>query len=99
MDRKREREREIFSASDLDVWFYFQEKSSYKSGKAVQQIKVVPRLNLTVTCTVSNRFGEDVKSINVSSGTVQPKSHQSIHPNERTNSVFVGCFYLFLLFV
>lgn len=46
-----------------------QDKSTYKNGKAVHTIKVVPRLNLTVTCTVTNKFGEDVRSINVSSGT------------------------------
>ncbi|KAM9348266.1 CD166 antigen homolog A [Symphorus nematophorus] len=43
------------------------EESSYINGKAIHKITVVPRVNLTVTCSVSNKLGEDVKTINVSS--------------------------------
>ncbi|XP_041807865.1 CD166 antigen homolog A [Chelmon rostratus] len=43
------------------------EESSYINGKATHKITVVPKVNLTVTCTVSNRLGEDVMTINVSS--------------------------------
>lgn len=45
-----------------------QEKSSYSNGKAIHKITVVPRVNLTVTCSVSNKLGEDTKTINVASG-------------------------------
>ncbi|CAJ1064519.1 CD166 antigen homolog A [Xyrichtys novacula] len=43
------------------------ETSSYVNGKAVHKITVIPKVNLTVTCTVTNRLGEDSKTINVSS--------------------------------
>lgn len=43
------------------------EKSSYSNGKAIHKITVVPRVNLTVTCSVSNKLGEDTKTINVAS--------------------------------
>ncbi|KAE8288115.1 CD166 antigen-like protein A Activated leukocyte cell adhesion molecule A DM-GRASP-like protein [Larimichthys crocea] len=43
------------------------EESSYVNNKATHKITVVPRVNLTVTCTVSNKLGEDVRTINVSS--------------------------------
>lgn len=43
------------------------EKSSYINGKATHKITVVPKVNLTVTCIVSNKLGEDVRTINVSS--------------------------------
>ncbi|KAM9384398.1 CD166 antigen homolog A isoform 2-T2 [Pholidichthys leucotaenia] len=41
--------------------------SSYNNGKAIHKITVVPTVNLTVTCIVSNKLGEDVRTINVSS--------------------------------
>ncbi|KAM6983477.1 CD166 antigen homolog A [Tautogolabrus adspersus] len=44
------------------------EESSYINGKATHKITVVPRVNLTVTCSVSNKLGEDFRAINVSSG-------------------------------
>ncbi|XP_075876198.1 CD166 antigen homolog isoform X2 [Nelusetta ayraudi] len=53
------------------------DKGTYKNGKAVHTIHVVPRLNLTVTCTVTNKFGEDVRSINVSSGSQDDPEDQS----------------------
>lgn len=43
------------------------ERSSYSDGKAAHTITVVPRVNLSVTCVVSNRLGEDSRTINVSS--------------------------------
>ncbi|XP_053188025.1 CD166 antigen homolog A [Scomber japonicus] len=43
------------------------EESSYINGKATHKITVVPKVNLTVTCTVSNKLGDDVMTINVSS--------------------------------
>lgn len=44
-----------------------QEESSYSHGRATHKITVVPRVNLSVTCTVTNRLGEDSRTINVSS--------------------------------
>lgn len=43
------------------------EESSYINGKATHKITVIPRVNLTVTCSVNNKLGEDVRAINVSS--------------------------------
>ncbi|CAL8364448.1 unnamed protein product [Lota lota] len=43
------------------------EKSTYANGKAIHRIRVVPLANLTVTCSVSNKLGEDARTINVSS--------------------------------
>ncbi|XP_029956770.1 CD166 antigen homolog A-like [Salarias fasciatus] len=43
------------------------EERSYSNGRAVHRITVVPKFNLTVTCSVSNQLGGDVMSINVSS--------------------------------
>uniref|UniRef100_A0A672I296 Activated leukocyte cell adhesion molecule a n=1 Tax=Salarias fasciatus TaxID=181472 RepID=A0A672I296_SALFA len=45
------------------------EERSYSNGRAVHRITVVPKFNLTVTCSVSNQLGGDVMSINVSSGS------------------------------
>ncbi|XP_034024984.1 CD166 antigen homolog isoform X2 [Thalassophryne amazonica] len=42
-------------------------ESPFINGKITHKIKVVPTANLTVSCTVSNVFGQDSKSINVSS--------------------------------
>ncbi|KAG9351538.1 hypothetical protein JZ751_022789 [Albula glossodonta] len=41
------------------------EQSSYVNGKLTHKITVVPTANLTVTCTVSNELGEDVREIQV----------------------------------
>lgn len=43
------------------------EKSSYINGKAINTIHVIPKVNLTVTCRVSNKLGDDMMLINVSS--------------------------------
>ncbi|XP_051793629.1 CD166 antigen homolog [Acanthochromis polyacanthus] len=43
------------------------EESSYSNGKATHKITVIPKVNLTVTCRVSNKLGEDIMLINVSS--------------------------------
>nr|XP_020477401.1 CD166 antigen homolog isoform X1 [Monopterus albus]XP_020477402.1 CD166 antigen homolog isoform X1 [Monopterus albus] len=43
------------------------EESSYSDGKATHTITVIPEVNLTVSCSVSNKLGEDVRTINVSS--------------------------------
>lgn len=51
------------------------EGSSYLDGKATHKISVIPTVNLTVTCTVTNKLGVDVKTINVSS-IVQERNDQ-----------------------
>ena len=45
-----------------------QEEISYTNGRTTHTITVVPKVNLTVSCSVSNKLGEDTKTINVSSG-------------------------------
>uniref|UniRef100_UPI003AADE22D CD166 antigen homolog A n=1 Tax=Centroberyx gerrardi TaxID=166262 RepID=UPI003AADE22D len=52
------------------------EESSYSNGKATHKITVTPRANLTVTCSVTNRLGEDVMTINVSSLFKEDKGFQ-----------------------
>lgn len=41
--------------------------SPFANGRITHRIKVVPTANLTVSCTVSNEFGMDTRTINVSS--------------------------------
>ncbi|XP_068456908.1 CD166 antigen homolog A isoform X2 [Clinocottus analis] len=53
------------------------EESSYTNGKATHKISVVPKVNLTVTCSVSNRLGEDLMTINVSSGSPEDSEDQA----------------------
>ncbi|XP_040908047.1 CD166 antigen homolog A [Toxotes jaculatrix] len=43
------------------------EESTYINGKATHKLTVVPKVNLTVICSVSNRMGDDAMTINVSS--------------------------------
>lgn len=43
------------------------DESPFINGKITHRIMVVPTANLTVSCTVSNEFGVDTRSINVSS--------------------------------
>ncbi|XP_041657297.1 CD166 antigen homolog A [Cheilinus undulatus] len=52
------------------------EESSYVNGKAIHKITVVPKVNLTVTCRVTNKLGEDFKTINVSSVVKERKEKQ-----------------------
>lgn len=40
-------------------------ESPFSNGKIIQKFAVVPSENLTVQCTVSNKFGSDSKSIDV----------------------------------
>ncbi|CAL8305273.1 unnamed protein product [Gadus morhua 'NCC'] len=42
-------------------------ESSYANAKATHRIRVEPAANLTVTCSVSNKLGEDARTITVSS--------------------------------
>ncbi|XP_029302892.1 CD166 antigen homolog isoform X2 [Cottoperca gobio] len=55
------------------------DESPFVNGKITHKITVVPTANLTVSCTVSNEFGVDSKTINVS-------SHQS-DDNDQTKVV------------
>ncbi|XP_077397789.1 activated leukocyte cell adhesion molecule b isoform X2 [Festucalex cinctus] len=43
------------------------DESPFVNGKVTHKITVVPTVNLTVSCTVSNEFGVDTRDINVSS--------------------------------
>ncbi|XP_060912085.1 CD166 antigen homolog A isoform X1 [Labrus mixtus] len=56
------------------------EESSYINGKATHKITVVPNVNLTVICSVSNKLGEDFSAINVTS--VVPERKQQQDPKE-----------------
>ncbi|KAM8897692.1 CD166 antigen homolog A isoform 2-T2 [Spinachia spinachia] len=67
------------------------EKSSYINGKATQKISVFPKVNLTVTCSVSNKLGEDVNTINVSSVFKEEKEEKgSPKDSEDQAKVIVG---------
>lgn len=55
------------------------EQSSYVNGKATHKITVIPTLNLTVTCIVSNKLGEDAMTINVSSVFNEDKGKRDSH--------------------
>ncbi|KAM4545453.1 CD166 antigen homolog isoform 2-T2 [Odontesthes bonariensis] len=43
-----------------------QEDISHINGRVIHTISVIPKPNLTVTCTVSNKLGEDVRMIDIS---------------------------------
>ncbi|XP_013886692.1 CD166 antigen homolog [Austrofundulus limnaeus] len=49
---------------------------NYTDGKAVSKITVVPEGNLTVSCTVTNSYGEDVKTIDL---YPEPSGNSSDH--------------------
>lgn len=55
------------------------EESSYINGKATHKITVIPTVNLTVTCIVSNKLGEDAMTINVSSVFNEEKEKKDSH--------------------
>lgn len=66
------------SGVKFDVWLWMDcavcfslpvqpDESPFVNGKITHTIKVVPTANLTVACTVSNEFGMDIRTINVSS--------------------------------
>ncbi|KAM9729096.1 CD166 antigen homolog isoform 2-T3 [Menidia menidia] len=44
------------------------EEISYSNGKVINKVTVAPRSNLNVTCSVSNKLGKDIRTINISSG-------------------------------
>ncbi|KAK5859301.1 hypothetical protein PBY51_003378 [Eleginops maclovinus] len=67
------------------------EESSYVNGKATHKIRVIPRLNLTVTCSVSNRLGDDTRTINVSSVFKEEKDNMgSQEESEDQSKLIVG---------
>ncbi|XP_030601175.1 CD166 antigen homolog isoform X1 [Archocentrus centrarchus] len=47
------------------------DESPFINGKITHKIKVVPSANLTVSCTVTNEFGNDSRAINVSSSVIE----------------------------
>ncbi|XP_074536092.1 CD166 antigen homolog A-like isoform X1 [Halichoeres trimaculatus] len=52
------------------------DEGTFTNGKITHKITVVPRANLTVSCTVSNEFGVDTRAINVSSLNEDVKMHK-----------------------
>ncbi|XP_074527550.1 CD166 antigen homolog A isoform X1 [Halichoeres trimaculatus] len=67
------------------------EESSYSEGRAVHKITVIPSVNLTVTCTVTNRLGEDSRTINVSSVFKEvPEKRDSEESSDDQSKVIVG---------
>ncbi|XP_034068852.1 LOW QUALITY PROTEIN: CD166 antigen homolog A [Gymnodraco acuticeps] len=67
------------------------EESSYINGKATHKISVIPKLNLTVTCSVSNRLGDDTLTINVSSVFKEEKEEKgSKEESEDQSKLIVG---------
>lgn len=62
----------VKASSFMYFFLCLQEKSTYINGKATHKITVIPKVNLTVTCIVSNKLGEDFMTINVSSGKLMP---------------------------
>ncbi|XP_069395787.1 CD166 antigen homolog A isoform X2 [Paralichthys olivaceus] len=53
------------------------EESVYIDGKATHKITVIPKVNLTVSCTVSNKLGFNVMTINVSSAPQEDSDDQA----------------------
>ncbi|KTF91871.1 hypothetical protein cypCar_00023727 [Cyprinus carpio] len=45
--------------------FVLEDEMSYVNGKATYKLTVVPSKNLTVSCLVTNKLGEDTKEISV----------------------------------
>ncbi|XP_031733328.1 CD166 antigen homolog isoform X1 [Anarrhichthys ocellatus] len=67
------------------------EESSYTNGKATHKISVIPKVNLTVTCSVSNKLGEDIMTINVSSVCKEEKKEEgSPEESEDQAKLIVG---------
>ncbi|KAK1882976.1 CD166 antigen like A [Dissostichus eleginoides] len=67
------------------------EESSYINGKATHKIRVIPKLNLTVTCSVSNRLGDNSLTINVSSIFKEEKEEKgSKEKSEDQSKLIVG---------
>ncbi|XP_023125114.1 CD166 antigen homolog A isoform X2 [Amphiprion ocellaris] len=67
------------------------EESSYINGKATHKITVIPKVNLTVTCSVSNKLGEDTMSINVSSVFKEdPEGRESPEDSQDQARLIVG---------
>lgn len=65
------------------------DESTFTNGKITHKITVVPRANLTVSCTVSNEFGVDTRAINVSSlnGDVKMHKQDSADDSDQTKLV------------
>lgn len=67
------------------------EMSSYTNGKATNKITVVPKVNQTVTCSVSNKLGEDTMTINVASVFKEEKGEKgSEEESEDQAKLIVG---------
>ncbi|XP_034745065.1 CD166 antigen homolog A isoform X2 [Etheostoma cragini] len=64
-------------------------KSSYTNGKVTHKITVVPTVNLTVTCTVSNKLGEDTRTINVSSVIKEENEEKGAHEDSEDQAKLI----------
>ncbi|XP_059206991.1 CD166 antigen homolog [Centropristis striata] len=62
-----------------------EEKISYTNGRATHRITLIPKVNLTVTCRVSNKLGEDIRTISVSSDVKEESKEE-----EDQSKVIVG---------
>uniref|UniRef100_A0A3Q3X0F0 Ig-like domain-containing protein n=1 Tax=Mola mola TaxID=94237 RepID=A0A3Q3X0F0_MOLML len=63
------------------------DESPFINGKITHTIKVVPTANLTVACTVSNEFGMDIRTINVSSLSVCVFVSDQLEDSDQTKVV------------
>ncbi|XP_029375784.1 CD166 antigen homolog A [Echeneis naucrates] len=65
------------------------EESTYVGGKATQKIIITPKVNLTVSCVVSNRLGEDVQTINVSSVLKEDKEERGFQEDSEDQAKLI----------
>uniref|UniRef100_A0A665UGL7 CD166 antigen homolog A-like n=1 Tax=Echeneis naucrates TaxID=173247 RepID=A0A665UGL7_ECHNA len=62
-------------------------ESPFINGKITHKITVVPSANLTVSCTVTNKFGMDTRAINVSSLFVEVRMDKQDKYSDQTKLV------------
>uniref|UniRef100_A0A3P8WHH5 Activated leukocyte cell adhesion molecule b n=1 Tax=Cynoglossus semilaevis TaxID=244447 RepID=A0A3P8WHH5_CYNSE len=65
------------------------EESSFTRGKVTHKLTVVPSANLTVSCTVTNEFGSDTRSINVSSCKLKDRRWTSYQSEDKDQTKLV----------
>uniref|UniRef100_A0A8C7SB02 Activated leukocyte cell adhesion molecule b n=1 Tax=Oncorhynchus mykiss TaxID=8022 RepID=A0A8C7SB02_ONCMY len=70
------------------------DESPYVNGKITHKLTIVPTVNLTVVCTVSNELGQDTRTINVSTCNLseQDKVSATINSSDEgdTTKLVVG---------
>ncbi|KAG7237377.1 hypothetical protein INR49_032422, partial [Caranx melampygus] len=65
-------------------------ETSYVNGKAIHKIIVIPKANLTVSCFVTNKLGDDFKTINVSSIFNEPEGRRDPEGSSDQAGLIVG---------